>query len=487
MENKKRKNRYLKANTLNRPLLIAGIAAVAVAIVLVVLAIFALSVDIDLQVVGGTDPMTLVYGKDTYEEQGAVATANGKELEVTVEGEVDSTKLGVYKVTYSAKYLFKTAKAEREVRVVDTTAPVIELKTDPAHITKPGETYVEEGFTATDDYDGDLTDKVERIETEGRVIYKVKDSSGNETVVEREIRYTDVVAPEIVLKGESSITLQAGDSYTEPGFTATDDVDGDITDRVEVSGTVDPKRAGTYTVIYTVKDSFGNTAEAKRTVTVKPVKQQETVTPDGKVVYLTFDDGPSKYTQKLLDVLAKYDAKATFFVVNTGYNMSKLLNNMVKGGHAIGIHSLTHDYKTIYSSDDAFFSDLYAMQDIIEKHTGIKTMLMRFPGGGSNTISRNYSKGIMSRLTKAVKEQGFRYFDWNVSSDDTVKVKVTDTIANNIISGIRGKSTAVVLQHDLYEASVDAVEKVIQWGLENGYRFEALTMTSPKCEHGVNN
>lgn len=485
MENRRRKNRYLKKSTINRPLLIGVIAAVA-AVALIVLAICAFSVNIDLQVTGGTDPITVVYG-DAYQEQGATATANGKEIEVTIGGEVDNTKLGTYKVTYTAKHLWKTVTAEREVRVIDTTLPVIELKSDPAHITKPGEAYEEEGFTATDDYDGDITDKVERVESEGRVTYKVKDSSGNETVVVREIRYTDVVAPQIVLTGEAEITLQAGDSYAEPGFTATDDVDGDITDRVEISGTVDPKRAGTYTVTYTVKDSYGNTAEMKRTVTVKPAKQQETVTPDGKVVYLTFDDGPGRYTQTLLDMLAKYNAKATFFVVNTGASMSTHLNNMVKGGHAIGIHSLTHDYKTIYSSDDAFFSDLYAMQDIIEKNCGVKTMLMRFPGGSSNTVSRKHSQGIMTRLTKAVKDQGFRYFDWNVSSQDTATVKDTNTIANNIISGIKGKKTAVVLQHDIYKESVAAVEQVIQWGLDNGYRFEALTMTSPKCEHGVNN
>lgn len=478
MEKKNRRKKYYKGKNSRRPLLIAAVAAVAAAIVLFAVVSWCTDLSIELQVNGGTDPVTVVFGKELYQEKGATATANGKTLDVRIEGVVDNAKLGVYKITYYAEYLWLQATAEREVRVVDTTAPVIELATKDDYFTKPGEPYEEEGFTAVDDYDGNITDKVERTEADGKVIYKVKDSSGNETMVVRRIEYADIVPPEIVLKGEVSLTLTAGGTYTEPGFTATDDVDGDITDQVEVSGSVDCNRAGTYTITYTVKDSFGNATTVTRTVKVKSAYKPPVNDPSTgeKVIYLTFDDGPSPYTQRLLDVLAKYDVKATFFVVNTDYNMNTLLNNIIKGGHSIGIHSVTHEYDEIYASKDAFFKDLYAMQDIIENYTGVKTYLSRFPGGSLNA-NRNALKGV----TQELKDQGFRYFDWHVDSEDWMD-KNTEMTIDKIISRIGNRSSVVVLQHDLYKESVDAVESVILWGLQNGYKFLPLTTSSPVCE-----
>lgn len=479
MEQRNRRQRHHRSKMPRRPMLIAAIAAVAAAVVLFAVVLWCTNLSIDLQLNGGTEPVTVIFGKEQYLEKGATATADGKQLDVTIEGSVDSTKLGVYRITYRAEYLWLTASAEREVRVVDTTAPVIELETKDDYFTKPGEPYEEEGFTATDDYDGDITAQVERTEADGKVTYKVKDSSGNETVVIRNINYADVIPPEIVLKGETSLTLTAGGTYTEPGYTATDDVDGDITDRVEISGSVDCNRAGTYTITYTVKDSFGNTTSVTRTVKVKAIYQPPVNDPsDGeKVIYLTFDDGPSPYTQKLLDVLAKYNVKATFFVVNTGYNMDTLLNNIVKGGHSIGIHSVTHEYDDIYASVDAFLDDLYGMQKIIEDYTGVKTMLSRFPGGSLNAHIRPALAGV----TQVLKDQGFRYFDWHVDSEDWMD-RNTEMTIDKIISRIGNRSSVVVLQHDLYVESVDAVESVIIWGLQNGYKFLPLTTSSPVCE-----
>ena len=476
MEHRKKRKGY--RNSKRRPLLIAAIASVAVAIVLLAVVSWCMNLSIDLQVNGGTDPVTVVFGKETYLEKGAAATADGKQLDVTIDGSVDNAKLGVYKITYRAQYLWLTASAQREVRVIDTTAPVIDLKTNSDYYVIPGQPYEEEGFTATDDYDGDITAKVERSEADGKVTYTVKDSSGNETVIVRQLGYADVTPPEIVLEGETSLTLTAGGTYTEPGYTATDDVDGDLTDKVEVSGEVDCSRAGTYTITYTVKDSFGNAASVTRTVKVKAAYQPPAVdSGDGeKVIYLTFDDGPGPYTQKLLDILAKYNVKATFFVVNTDYNMNTLLNNIVNGGHSIGIHSVTHEYDDIYASEEAFFNDLYSMQAIIENYTGVRTYLSRFPGG-----SLNANRSGMENVTQRMKDEGFRYFDWHVDSDDW-KDKNTEMTIDKIISRIGNRTSAIVLQHDIHATSVEAVESVIIWALQNGYTFKPLTTSSPACE-----
>lgn len=205
-----------------------------------------------------------------------------------------------------------------------------------------------------------------------------------------------------------------------------------------------------------------------------------------KRIYLTFDDGPGPYTAKLLDVLAEHDAHATFFLVNTGYHMDSLLERMVQEGHGVGIHSLNHDFKTLYSSEEAFWEDLLGMQELIREKTGVTTMLMRFPGGSSNTISRR-SPGIMSRLTRQVTEAGFCYFDWNVDSGDAYGCCDEERIYQNIIAGIRGKTAAVVLQHDIHEHSVRVVERILRWGEANGYRFLPLTADSPCCHHRVQN
>ena len=211
---------------------------------------------------------------------------------------------------------------------------------------------------------------------------------------------------------------------------------------------------------------------------------QGAVQPNGKVIYLTFDDGPSQYTPQLLDILDKYGVKATFFVVNTPY--VHLVEDIVERGHAIGVHSATHDFKTIYASEDAFFADLTKMRDIIYNRTGVYTNLIRFPGGSSNTISK-FNPGIMSRLTRAVEDMGYHYFDWNVDSDDAGSTRTKDGVVTNVINGCKNRKISIVLQHDIKGYSVNAVEEILIWGLENGYTFLPLDMSSPTAHHGVNN
>ena len=485
MGKRKRKTGTFSNKKNRNLLLICGIALIVLA--LLVIAAASLNMNFQLTVNGGAEQMTLVYGKDTYQEPGARATADGKEIPVQITGSVDMSKIGAYEIKYQARYLWMRKTITRMVLVADTTAPVITLKTVQGYLPLPGEQYQEEGYTAVDDYDGDITDKVQ-VRTENDVVYyTVSDSSGNETTVQRKIEYTDLTAPVLTLKGETKITIDAGIAYAEPGYTATDNIDGDITDKVEISGSVNIYHAGTYTLTYSIKDQHGNVTKAERTVVVKAIKQPATVTPDGKVIYLTFDDGPAKHTKRLLELLDQYNAKATFFVVNTGYNMKTMLNAIVDGGHGLGIHSVSHKYEEIYASEEAFFKDLRKMQDIIKNATGVTTTLMRFPGGSSNKISRQYCTGIMTRLTKAVTDQGFQYFDWNVSSGDAGSTKDSAQVAANVIQGVSGKKYAVVLQHDIHSYSVDAVEQILIWGIQNGYTFQALTPDSPTCHHTVNN
>ena len=439
----------------------------------------------------GSRQLVLEYGQD-YADPGARVTLRGRhlftqgirtDLPVRTEGNVDPGSVGSYDLTYTTGILWWTASDSRQVNIVDRKAPIIMLEEDPNYIAEAGLPYVEEGFRAVDEYEGDLTGKVLRVEENGVITYTVTDSSGNTARVERTIRYTDTLPPEIRLTGDAELTISAGTPYQEPGFTAWDHGDGDVTEKVTVSGFVDPWQTGTYTLTYTVTDSRGHSAEAVRTVTVIPARPPEQVIPTGKVIYLTFDDGPSIHTRRLLEILAKYDVKATFFVVG---NDPELMRLIAERGHTIGIHSVTHNYRQIYASEEAYFADLRQMQQNILDATGIRTTLVRFPGGSSNTVSC-FNDGVMTALTQAVVEQGFQYFDWNVDSNDAGGAKDRQTVFNNVVRGVLRQDVSVVLQHDTQSFSVDAVEDIIKWGLSNGYTFLPLQANSPGCHHGVNN
>lgn len=413
---------------------------------------------------------------------GRIHCKDGVVLDVKVKGNVDTDKLGTYNVEYKAGRFLWSKKIVQKVEVKDTTAPQITLNMIEEQVTLPGEKYKEEGYSAVDNYDGDITDKVTTEEKDGVVYYTVTDSSGNTACVERKIVYYDPVAPVIVLQGSQIINIKQGQSYTEPGYTVTDNYEN-LNDKVVVSGSVDTGTVGSYNITYTVKDSYGNEATAVRTVVVSQLRQTSTDSA-GKIVYLTFDDGPGPYTQKLLNILDKYNVKVTFFVVNSGYN--NLIGKAAAAGHSIGIHSYTHDYYKIYASEDAYFDDLNLMHNVIKEQTGKTTQLVRFPGGSSNTIS-GFNKGIMTRLTKRVRDMGYQYFDWNVSSGDAGGTTDTKQVYNNVVAGIRNHNVSVVLQHDIKGFSVDAVEDIIIWGLNNGYTFLPLDESSTGAHHGVNN
>ena len=409
-------------------------------------------------VLEGEQELLLEYG-DRYVEPGAHPVLSGKwllaegvaaeEAAFLVETDLQEDVLGKYTITYTAEYHGLTASAQRTVRVVDTVCPIITLKKSDKTIL-PGRAYEEEGFVAVDNHDGNLTDKVRRVEEMGVITYTVMDSSGNPASVEREIPYFDPLAPELTLEGGEEILIPCGTVYTEPGYAATDNADGDLTQEVAVEGEVIWYQPGTYEVVYTVADTFGNVTQKIRTVTVEAQPWPDVVTPNGRVIYLTFDDGPGPHTGRLLDILRKYGVKATFFVTNSGYDGT--MWRIVNEGHSIGIHTMTHDYNTIYASEEAFFQDLLGMQDIIYRNTGVRTTLMRFPGGGSNLVS-SYNDGIMTRLTQAVQNAGFQYFDWNVDSNDAGGARKKDTVSANVIGGVQNSRVSVVLQHDIHDSA----------------------------------
>lgn len=419
---------------------------------------------------------------------------NDKNTEISVEGDVNTKRIGDYDIQINVRKGKRKASKNITVEVADIEAPVIELSGDSEMTIEAGSQYDEPGFTAYDDYDGDVTEDVEKsndVDTsqKGDVIitYSVKDSSGNGAVAERTIHVVDTTPPQVTLEKGNTCYVRCGTEYVEAGYYAEDICDGDLTDSVQVTGDVDTNVNGSYMVSYTVSDSSGNEAVAKRTVKVYTPMPDNAVNPGNKVVYLTFDDGPGPYTDKLLDILDRYNVKATFFVTNGKPDYQSLIAKEAQRGHTVAIHSASHDYERIYRSVDAYFDDLDEMNNIIKAQTGKYAEIIRFPGGSSNVVSRSYCDGIMSQLVCAVEAKGFRYCDWNVSSGDAGGTTSTSQVVCNVIEGIRNNNVSIVLQHDIKDFSVNAVEEIIQWGLSEGYTFLPITSTTPMSHHGINN
>ena len=179
-------------------------------------------------------------------------------------------------------------------------------------------------------------------------------------------------------------------------------------------------------------------------------------------VYLTFDDGPSANSDRILDILDDYGIKATFFVVGKEDEESKrIYKRIVDEGHTLAMHSYTHKYSYIYSSLDNFKEDLDRIQKLLLDVTGEKCDLYRFPGGSSNQVSNV----DMAEYIKYVNDEGIRYLDWNVASGDATSAPVTaDDLVENVMSDVVKYKTSVVLMHDAdsKDATVEALPTLIE-------------------------
>ena len=179
-------------------------------------------------------------------------------------------------------------------------------------------------------------------------------------------------------------------------------------------------------------------------------------------VYLTFDDGPSIYTDDILDILDAYGVKATFFVVgreNTASYARYL--RIIEEGHTLGMHSYSHVYNDIYASPESFAEDTERIRTLLEDVTGQTPVFYRFPGGSSNDVSST----DMHELEAYLDSEGIIYFDWNVSSGDAGREPLTpDQIIRNALQGIESRDTTVILFHDTAakKSTVYALPSIIE-------------------------
>lgn len=206
---------------------------------------------------------------------------------------------------------------------------------------------------------------------------------------------------------------------------------------------------------------------------------------DKKKVYLTFDDGPSENTEKILEILDKYNAKATFFVLGKTdkFSMDEY-RKIVEKGHTIGVHSTSHQYKIVYKSLDSLKKDYITTRDIVWKATGIKPTLYRFPGGSSNSYCAGKK---IQKYMKYFNDTGVVYVDWNASNEDaTGRYYTAAGLTQNAVRTVqRAGSVPVVLMHDAAakKKTVESLPGLIKQLQSMGYSCEALDEYVPPVQH----
>ena len=404
---------------------------------------------------------------------------------VKIEGSVNTKKIGIYTIKYSYRVLIKKVTKTRIVKVVDKIPPKITLEDKPDEICS--NKYKEYKYKANDNYDGDITKKVNVELKNNKLIYTVADASGNKTVLTRKVKIITDNKPELKLEGSKEMTIYKGTDYKEPGYKATDICDDDLTDKVKVEGNVDKNKVGTYEIKYTVYNSNEAKEEIKRIVYVKEKPTDATASNgSGKTVYLTFDDGPGLYTQSILNTLDKYGVKATFFVTNQFPKYQYLIAEEAKRGHAIAVHTYTHNYN-VYTSVDTYINDFNRMNEVVKNQTGSYTQMFRFPGGSSNTISKKYKVGVVSEIAREMSSKGYIYYDWNVSSGDAAGYN-SNGIYNATIRGVsKCGAHCVVLMHDIKGTTANALDPILKELKSKNYSFGVLTPAGPTAHHKINN
>lgn len=195
-----------------------------------------------------------------------------------------------------------------------------------------------------------------------------------------------------------------------------------------------------------------------------------------KGVFLTFDDGPSKNTLEILDILSKNDVKASFFVIGERAERNPvIIKKMINSGMCILPHTHTHNYRNIYRSSQSYFKDLESCSEVIKTLTESNPFpYMRFPGGSHNTIVNKKTMGNIKRILKA---RNMKYIDWNVSSEDAERAVVAMShIKKSVINQCSYKSFSVVLMHDAptKKTTVDALPGIIKYLKDNNYTFRTF-------------
>lgn len=198
-----------------------------------------------------------------------------------------------------------------------------------------------------------------------------------------------------------------------------------------------------------------------------------------KVVFLTFDDGPSRNTIKILDTLKQYNVPATFFLVGENLTESgtEIAKRALEEGHMLGMHTETHEYDKIYRSVEAFLADYDKLAARFTEEFGECPAVFRFPGGSYSA----YINPIKKELKGELERRGFLCYDWNVSGEDSVGTPTATSIKKNIFDTIEGQKLPIVLLHDspCSNLTAEVLPEILERLIAEGYEFRTLQYRKP--------
>ncbi len=371
----------------------------------------------------GDEELTVTLG-DQYNDLGVDATFFGQKIqnEVIVTGNVDTSSINTYELIYTIKKGLAQRNITRIVKIVDNIAPELNLLGDKEYVLC-GRDFVEQGYRATDNYDGDITGKVLTERHNDRIIYKVKDSNGNETTTERILNSHDSIKPTISLNGASLLTIKLNGIYEEYGVQVVDNCDGKILDNIKIENEIDTSKVGDYIVTYTANDTSDN--EVKVTRTVKVFNENDMN--DG---YEETVKGPT-YIKGILIVNKKYSIPSNFGGLNTEANeeLKKMQTEADTLGYNLKLKSGYRSYSTqtaIYNRYVKNYGLTYANQRSAkpghsEHQTGLAFDIGQVSQSFGNTesgkwlASNCYKYGFIIRYPKG-KEliTGYSYEPWHV-------------------------------------------------------------------------
>lgn len=198
-----------------------------------------------------------------------------------------------------------------------------------------------------------------------------------------------------------------------------------------------------------------------------------------KVVFLTFDDGPSRNTVKILDTLAEYNVSATFFLIgeNLTEDGTKIARRALEEGHMLGLHTETHSYDKIYRTVDSFLADYDKLASRFVEEFGECPAIFRFPGGSYSS----YINPIKEDLKKELERRGFIGYDWSVSGEDSVGTPTAASIKKNIFDSIEGQTQPIILLHDspCSNLTAEVLPEILERLIAEGYEFRTLQCREP--------
>ncbi|NEU04550.1 polysaccharide deacetylase family protein [Clostridium senegalense] len=250
-------------------------------------------------------------------------------------------------------------------------------------------------------------------------------------------------------------------------------------------------KSDTRTLSETIEDKVAEKDKlAKENITleqsIKEKKSQYSeVLSNTKIAYLTFDDGPSNHTLKILDILDKYNVKATFFV-NYKPGMESIYKEISDRGHTLANHTASHSYNKIYANNESFLGDIQSLDEKLKSITGKEpSKIFRFPGGSNNRVNGHTDANFMPGLSQYMTDLGYTFFDWNIDSMDAATFKQDkNVIIHSILDNTPYVKQANILMHDLNPktTTVDALSNVIEGLRAQGFIIEPLTHDSAKIQ-----